>query len=204
MNARTTYNAGTAAMAERVRRATGRAVTRENTGGNAMVAVTTAPNETVVVFHPEGYAVYADMAAWDGGADPIHQDSTTPLETVLAVTSLVYQRCEVCGDVALDMMRDVNAGGLWVALCTGHADAVTEHADDCDCDTCTDEHTTYVLTDGEVSRQSVHTGEDAALDAHAALVGDYAGDYRDGGTEVTVVTANVRTGAVVASTTRWS
>ena len=73
-------------MAERVRRAARVPVQVENTGGGNYVARARARyGSTVVAFHPEGYAVYTDEAAWFAGGEATHQDSTRPLDTVTAV-----------------------------------------------------------------------------------------------------------------------
>lgn len=86
MSAQMTWTRAAEIMAERVRRSTGRAVTVENAGGGNMVAVAQAPTGSeVIVFHPEGYAVYADMAAWRDGEEAEHADGTAPLDTVTAV-----------------------------------------------------------------------------------------------------------------------
>lgn len=74
-------------MAERVRRSTGVTAKIENAGGGTMVAVVRVGNHGpgVLAFHSEGYAVYEDMEAWRQGDDPVYSDTTSPLETVIAV-----------------------------------------------------------------------------------------------------------------------
>lgn len=193
-----THTAATEAMAERVRRSTGRPVQVENTGGGTMVAVAQDVSGLAVAFHSEGYAVYADMTAWHDGSDPIHQDSTRPLETVLAVIPWLTVPCHVCAAPAMYMAQDANSGTEWVAVCsTACEDAALAHAADCDCDDCADDraYSVYVLIDGE---RSEHV--DPATESEALAAFDRLAARPRGAVEFSVV-ALTPSGDILAETT---
>lgn len=83
-------------------------------GRDGLVAVTRdAENEyTVGMYHGD---------AWDGG-EPTHFWTGVTLADVGELTRgtmelLDPQACEVCGEPAVDRVRDENGGGPWVAVC---------------------------------------------------------------------------------------